>query len=153
MKKPLITFSALLVLAFTVSAYYEIAKIDTNAAIAKSPAFVVATPEGITTRTKKSRETFQVNFTYEVAGTMYKIDSEWMDTEAEAVALGSKPVQIAYATTAPAEGVFKSEFDRRDPNEGIASALTTAAGLALLGAIIGTLALLWQFPWLRRSNA
>ena len=153
MKKPLITFVVLLILAFGITAFVEISKIDNHVAIAKSPAFVVATPEGITKKTKKSRETFQVNFTYTVAGTPYKIDSHWMDTEAQAVAFGSTPVQIAYATTAPADGIFKSEFDKRDPKEGMMSALTTAAGLGLLGAFIGTLALLGQFPWLRRSNA
>ena len=151
MKKPLITFLVVFVLAFGILATVEIQKIDTNVAIAKSPAFVLAAVEGITKKTKKSRETFQVNYSYAVAGTTYKLDTEWLDTVAEAEALAGTAVQIAYATTAPAHGVFKSDFDKRDPKEGIASALVSAAGFGLLGAIIGTLALLWQFPWLRRG--
>jgi len=152
MKKPIMTFLALLVLAFGITAFVEISKIGNHAAIAKSPGFVAATPEGITKKTKNSRDTFQVNFTYAAAGSTYKIDSHWMDTQAEALAFGSGPVQIAFATTAPADGIFKREFDQRDPKEGIMSALITAAGLGLLGAFLGTLALLWQLPWLRRSH-
>ena len=112
MKKPLITFVSLLVLAFGICAFLEISKIGNHAAIAKSPAFVAATPEGITKKTKKSRDTFQVNFTYAAAGSTYKIDSHWMDTEAEAVAFGSGPVQIAYAATAPAD-LFATAGQRR----------------------------------------
>lgn len=150
MKKPLITFLVVFAIAFGVVATAEINKIDTNVAIAKSPAFVLATPEGITKRTKKSRESFQVNYTYDVAGTSYKKDTDWMDTVAEAEALAATPVQIAYATSKPADGVFKSDYDKRDPNEGMMSALLSAAGFGLLGGIVGTLILLWQFPWLRR---
>ena len=149
MKKPIITFLVVFAIAFGIVATAEIHKIDTNVAIAKSPAYVLATPEGITKKTKKSRETFQVNYTYTVAGTTYKIDTDWKNTVAEAEAMAATPVQIAYATTAPADGVFKTDFDKRDPNESTAGALASAALFGLFGAIIGTLILLWKFPGLR----
>lgn len=151
MKKPLIAFAVVFAVVFGLLAAMEIGKINNNVAIAKSPAFVLANPAGITKKTKKSRETFQVNYTYAVAGTTYKIDTPWMDTAAEAEALIETPVQVAYATTAPADGVFKSDFDKRDPKEGIPSALATAGGFGLIASLLITLFLAWKFPWLRRA--
>lgn len=151
MKKPLIAFGVLFVLAFAVMAFAGIRKIENHVAIAKSPVFVHATAEGITKKTKKGRESFKVTYTYVAAGNSYKIDSEYVDTLAEAETMAGAPVQIAYATTAPADGVFKTEFDQRDPTEGTASALVEAGGIGLVIAIIGTIALLWQFPWFRRA--
>jgi hypothetical protein len=151
MKKPLIAFLVVFALAFGLFASIGIEQVNTNVAIAKSPAFVLATPEGITKKTKKSRETFQVNYTYAVAGTTYKLDTDWMSTVAEAEALAATPVQVAYATTAPSHGVFKTDFDKRDPKESIVGALTTAAGIGLLASIFITLVLVWKFPWLRRA--
>lgn len=151
MKKPLIAFVVLFALAFGLVVTGEIHKLDTEAAIAKAPVFVVATPAGITKKTKKSRESFQVNYTYTVAGTTYPMDTPFMDTEAEALAMAAAPVEIAYAANAPAMAEFKSDFDKRDPNAGMGGALLTAAGLGLLGAIIGTLVLMWKFPWFRRA--
>ena len=75
MKKPIMTFLALLVLAFGITAFVEISKIGNHAAIAKSPGFVAATPEGITKKTKKSRDTSQVNYTYAVGGVSYQLRS------------------------------------------------------------------------------
>ena len=86
------------------------------------------------------------------AGTTYKIDSRWMDLESEAVAFGSRTVQVAYATTAPANAIFKSEFDQRHPHENALSALVAAAGMGLLVAFIGTLALVGPALWLRRAR-
>ncbi len=150
MKKPIITFLVVFAIAFGLIATGEIHKIDNHVAIAKSPAFVLATAEGITKKTKKSRETFQVNYTYAVAGTTYKIDTSWMNSVAEAEAMAATPVQIAYATTAPADGIFKSDFDKRDPTESTAGALGNAAEFGLIGALILTLLLVWKFPSLRR---
>lgn len=149
MKKPFITFLVLFALAFAVFASINIKKIDTHNAIAKAPAFVLATPEGITKKTKKSRETFQVNYTYAVDGATFKKDTEWFDTVAEAEKMAASPVQIAYPAGKPDDSVFKSEFDARDPNEGILSALLGAGGFGLVAAFIGTLVLLWKFPSLR----
>ena len=151
MKKPFIAFGALFVLAFAFMAFGGIKRIENHAAIAKSPVFVVAEPDQIIKRTKKSRESFKVTFTYMAAGTSYKIESDYFDTLAEAEAMAAAPVQIAYAKTAPAEGVFKSEFDKRDPGEGTTSALVEAGGIGLVIAILGTIVLLWQFPWFRRA--
>ena len=149
MKKPILTYLLAFVVAFGFFAFIGIQKIDKNDAIAKSPAYTLATPEGITKKTKKSRVTYQVSYSYEVAGTSYKLNSDWLDTEAEAMA--ATPAQVAYATTAPADAMFKSEFDQRDPDESYAGALLKSAGLGLLVALIGTLALMWKFPWLRRA--
>jgi hypothetical protein len=151
MKKPLIAFAVVFAILFGLFATIGIQQINTNAAIAKAPAYVLATPEGITKKTKKSRETFQVNFTYAVAGTTYKIDSDWMSTVAEAEALAATPVQIAYAASAPADGVFKSDFDKRDVTESVPGAVSKAAGLGFLLAIFATLFLIWKFPVLRRT--
>lgn len=151
MKKPLIAFAVVFAILFGFFATIGIQKINTNAAIAKAPAFVLAEAAGITKKTKKSRETFQVNFTYAVAGATYKIDSDWMDTVAQAEALAASPVEIAYAASAPADGVFKSEFDKRDVTEGVTGAVGKAAGLGFLVAIFATLFLIWKFPVLRRT--
>ena len=151
MKRALIAFAVVFAIMFGLFATIGIGQMNTNAAIAKSPAYVLATPEGITKKTKKSREKFQVNFSYAVGGTTYKIDSDWMSTVAEAEALAATPVQIAYATTAPADAVFKSDFDKRDVNEGVTGVIGKAAGLGFLLAIVGTLFLIWKFPVLRRA--
>jgi hypothetical protein len=151
MKKPLIAFLVVFFLAFGLFSSIGIEQVNTNVAIAKSPAFVLATPEGITKKTKKSKETFQVNYTYAVAGATYKLDTDWMSTVAEAEALAATPVHVAYATTAPSHGVFKTDFDKRDPKESIMGAIITAAGIALLASIFITLLLVWKFPWLRRA--
>lgn len=151
MKKPLIAFLVVFAIAFGIFASAEIKKIDTNAAIAKAPVFVLATPEGITKKTKKGRTSFQVNYTYPVAGSSYAIDTDFFDTEAEAMALAETPVQVAYAATRPADGVFKSEFDKRDPNAGMGSAVMSAAAFGLLLSIVVTMVLLWKFPWLRTA--
>ncbi len=151
MKKPLLAFAGVFAILFGLFVTIGIQQMNNYAAIAKSPAYVLAAPEGITKKTKKSREKFQVNFSYAVAGTTYKIDSDWMSTVAEAEALAATPVQIAYATTAPADAVFKSDFDKRDAGEGVSSVLGKAAGLGFLLAIVGTLLLIWKFPVLRRA--
>ena len=151
MKRPLITFVAVLVLSLAFFTVIAIQKNNTEGAIAKSPAFVLAEPQGITQKTKKSRETFQVNYTYTVAGATYKMDTAWMETKAEAEAMAAKPLQVAYATTAPAEAIFKSDFDKRDPDAGIASALFRALWIGVLAAVLITLGLLWKFPFLRRG--
>lgn len=151
MKKSLIAFVVLFVVGFAFMAFAGIKKIENHVAIAKSPVFVTAEPDQIIKRTKKSRESFKVSFNYMAAGTSYKIESEYFDTLAEAEAMAAAPVQIAYATTAPADGIFKTEFDARDPKEGTTSALVEAGGIGLVIAIIGTIVLLWQFPWFRRA--
>ncbi|MDM5177939.1 hypothetical protein PO883_12130 [Massilia sp. DJPM01] len=149
MKKPLITFLAVFAIAFAIIATVNIKKIDTNIAIAHAPAFVVAKPDGITKRTKKSRVTYQVNFSYSIAGINYKMDSDWLDTVADAETLASSPVQIAYDSTKPENAVFRSDFDKRDPNEGTVSALISAGGLGLFLALLVTAVLLYKFPSLR----
>lgn len=149
MKKPFITFLVLFALAFAIFTAVNIKKIDTHNAIAKSPAFVLATPEGITKKTKKGRVTYQVNYTYAVDGATFKKNTDWFDTVEEAEKMAASPVQIAYPTGKPDDSVFKSEFDTRDPNEGIMSALLNAGGIGLFVALIGTLVLLWKFPSLR----
>ncbi len=150
MKKPLIAFLILFVVAAGFFATIGIQQINNHVAISKSPAFVLAEPQDITKKTKKSKTTFQVNYTYTVSGTTYKLDTDWMDTLPEAEAMFATPVQVAYATTAPAEGIFKSEYDARDPDEGIFGALLKALGLGLGVALVGTLIALWKFPSLRR---
>lgn len=151
MKKPLLAFAVVFAILFGFFVTIGVQEINTNAAIAKAPAYVLATADGITKKTKKSRERFQVNFTYAVAGTSYKIDSEWMSTMAEAEALAATPVQVAYAASAPADGVFKSKFDQRDVSESVAGVVGKAAGLGLLMAILATLFLVWKFPALRTA--
>ncbi len=151
MKKPLIAFAAIFVVAFGMLAAANMGKIDNNAAIAKSPAFVLATPEGIMEKTKKGNKTYQVKYNYMADGKIYKIDTEWFDTAAEAEAMAASPVQVAYATTAPDKGIFKTEFDQRDPKAGKMGAMASAAGTAVIIGILGALALLWQFPWFRRD--
>lgn len=151
MKKPLITLLVVFAIAFGIFATAEIRKIDTNAAIAKAPVFVVATPDGITKKTKKGRTSFQVNYSYAVSGAQYKIDTKFFSTEEEALAMAAQPVQVAFAASNPNDAVFKSEFDQRDPNAGMSSALTSAAGFGLVASLVVTLVLLWKFPWLRRA--
>lgn len=150
MKKPFLTFLVLFALAFTFFTWIGIKKVDTHNAIAKSPVFVLATPEGITKKTKKSRVTYQVNYSYTVDGANFTIDTDWFDTVEEAEKMAASPVQIAFATGKPDDAIFKTEFDTRDPNEGILTALLSGAGLGLFVAFIGTLVLLWKFPILRR---
>ncbi|MCE3605785.1 hypothetical protein LXA47_19565 [Massilia sp. P8910] len=150
MKKPLITFMVVFAIAFGLVAWFNIEKINTNAAIAKSPAYVLATPESITKRTKKGKVTYQVNFSYAAAGASYKMDSHWFDTQEQAQAMANSPVQIAYATDKPADGVFKTDFDQRDPGEGMASALTSAGIIGFFLALLGTAVLLYRIPSLRR---
>ena len=149
MKKPIIAFLVVFAIAFGIFASAGIHKVNNNLAISKAPVFVLGNPDGITERTKKSRKSYQVNYTYDAGGTTYKLDTDWMDTKEAAMAMADTPVQIAYATATPGDAVFKSEFDARDPNEGIMSALLKAAGIALLAAFGITLVLLWKFPRLR----
>lgn len=151
MKKPLIAFLVVFAIAFGIFAMAEMNKIDTTSAIVKSPAVIVAIPDGITKKTKKGRTSFQVNYTYAVAGTKYAIDTEFFDTEAEAMALAKVPVQVIYPTTAPDQGIFKTEFDRRDPNAGMGGAVLSAAGFGLLLSVVMTLVLVWKFPWMRTA--
>ncbi|MDQ1924111.1 hypothetical protein [Massilia pseudoviolaceinigra] len=151
MKKPLITFFVVFAIAFGIMAAINIKKIETNVAIAKAPAFVVAKPDGIIKRTKKSRDTYQVKFSYSIAGINYNMDSDWFDTVAEAEALAKSPVQIAYDSIKPENAVFRSDFDKRDPNEVTISALISAGGLGLFMALLLTAVLLYKFPSLRRS--
>ncbi len=150
MKKPFLTFLVLFALAFAFCTWVNIKKIDTHNAIAKSPVFVLATPEGITKRTKKSRVTYQVNYSYTVDGATFKKDTDWFDTVEEAEKMADSPVQIAFATGKPDDSIFKTEYDTRDPKEGIMSAVLAGAGIGLFMAFIGTLVLLWKFPALRR---
>ncbi len=151
MKKPLIAFLVVFAVAFGMFATAEIKKLDTTAAIAEAPAFVLASPEGITKRTKKGRTSFQVNYSYAVQGASYAIDTAFFDTEEQAMAVAAAPMEVAYAVTAPADGVFRSEFDKRDPSAGMGSAVLSAAGFGLLLSIVLTLVMVWKFPWLRTA--
>lgn len=151
MKKPLIAFLVVFLLAVGLVAWFKIDEMQTYNTIAKSPAFVVATPEGITKKTKKGREEFQINFIYTVAGNNYPIDSTFMDTEAEAMEFAAKPVEVAYATTAPATAVFKTAYDKRDTSQGMGSLILEALGFGFLLSLLGTAVLLYQFPSLRRT--
>ncbi|MDQ1835477.1 hypothetical protein [Massilia scottii] len=112
---------------------------------------MVAKPDGIIKRTKKSRDTYQVKLSYSIAGINYNMDSDWFDTVAEAEALANSPVQIAYDSIKPENAVFRSDFDKRDPNEGTVSALISAGGLGSVMALLLTAVLLYKFPSLRRS--
>lgn len=151
MKRSLAAFAAIFAVLFGLFVTIGIRENHTNAAIAKSPAYVLATPDGITKKTKKGRETFQVNFSYVVAGSTYKIDSDWKSSMAAAEALAATPVQVVYATTSPADAAFKSDFDKRDINQSTSDVLRKAAGLGFLLAIFATLFLVWKFPVLRRA--
>ena len=150
MKKPFLTFLVLFALVFGFFTWIGIKQADTHNAIAKSPVFVLATPEGITKKTKKSRVTYQVNYSYAVDGANFTKDTDWFDTVEEAEKMAASPVQIAFAAGKPDDAIFKTEFDTRDPSEGILSTLLRAAGLGLFVAFGGTLVLLWKFPFLRR---
>ena len=151
MKRPLITFAVVLVSALAFFSVIAVQQNNTEGAIAKSPGFVLAEPQGITKKTKKSRETFQVNYTYAVDGVSYKMDTGWMETVAEAEAMAASPVQIAYAKSSPGEAIFKNDFDKRDPDAGIGSTLFRVVWTGLLASVLITLGLLWQVPWLRRG--
>lgn len=149
MTKPLITFLLAFAFVFGVVATVKIRENATNAAIAKAPVYVLATPDGITKKTRKGRTSFQVNYTYVAAGATHTIDTDFFSTEAEAMAMTESPVQVAYAAGNPAQAAFKSEFDKRDPNAGMAGVLGMAAAFGLGLGLLLTLGLLWKYPWLR----
>ena len=153
MKKPIFLFVAI----FAIAAYFLGAsgmdEVNLHKAIAASPAYAEAIPEGITEHKRKRSTSYSVNYAYQVAGVSYKIDSASMDKE-EALAAAAIPnVQVAYVSTAPAQALLKSEFDARDPKESVFGAIITAAGIALLIGIIGSLILSWKFGWLSRQAA
>jgi hypothetical protein len=151
MKKPLILFLVLFVLATSLFASLEMEKVETNAAIAKSPGFAVATPDGITKITRKRSVKYQVNYTYQVAGSTYKIDTKSMDEAAAQAELAKPDVQVAYATNTPSLALLKSDYEQRDLKETMTGAILTAAGFALVMAFVATLVLSWKFSWLRSA--
>lgn len=151
MKKPLIMFLVLFVLATSLFASLEMEKVETNAAITRSPGFAVATPDGITKITRKRSVKYQVNYTYQVAGATYKIDTRSMDEAAAQAELAKPDVQVAYSTNTPSMALLKSDYDQRDLKETMAGAILTAAGFALVMAFVATLVLSWKFGWLRSA--
>lgn len=153
MKRLIILFVTLFVVGTGVFTSFELDTVGANAAIEKSPAYAVVTPEGITKKTKKGRSTFQVNFAYEVAGAAYKFDTKFME-ESEAMALAAqKDVQVIFPSNAPDKAMLKSEFESRDRDGSFLHALLKAAGIALFAALIGSAVLAFKFPWFRQSAA
>ncbi|NHZ33041.1 DUF3592 domain-containing protein [Massilia rubra] len=150
MKKPFLTLLVTFVGFFAAFVLMNIKKIDTHSAIAKAPVFVLATPEGITKKTKKLSTSYQVNYTYAVDGATYKIDTDWVKTVEQAEKMASEPVQVAFAAGKPDNGIFKTEYDTHDRSESVWGAILMAAGMGLVAAAGFTLVLLWKFPWLRR---
>jgi hypothetical protein len=153
MKKPLFLFVAI----FAVAAYFlgssGMEEVNLHKAIAKSPAYAEAVPEGITETKRKRSTSYHVNYVYQVAGTSYKIDSASMDKD-EALAAAAIPnVQVVYASATPAQALLKSEFDQLDPKESVFGAILTALGIALVAGFIGSLILSWKFGWLSRQSA
>ena len=153
MKKPIFLFVAI----FAIAAYFLGAsgmdEVNLHNAIAKSPAYAEAVPEGITEHKRKRSTSYRVNYVYQVAGASYKIDSASMDKD-EALAAAAIPnVQVAYVSGTPSQAILKSEFDSRDPKESVMGAVITAAGIALLIGIFGSLILSWKFGWLSRQTA
>jgi hypothetical protein len=151
MKKPLILFLVLFILGTSLFASIEMEKVETNAAITKSPGYTVATPDKITKITRKRSVKYQVNYTYQVAGQTYKIDTASMDEAGAQAEMAKQNVQIAYCTQTPSMALFKSDYDQRDLKETMAGAILSAAGIALLISLVASLFLSWKLGWLRRA--
>ncbi|MCY0913624.1 hypothetical protein [Massilia antarctica] len=149
MKNPYATFLGIFALLFAFFASIAATQFHTNDVVAKSPAYVLATAERISQKTRNNDVTYQVNFSYVVDGTTYKKDTQWLKTLAQAESLAASPVEIAYPTTAPAKGIFRSDFDKRDLAESLGSAIWSALKWALCFSILATLFFLWKYPSLR----
>ena len=149
MKKIIILFAVSFVVLSVFFSMDEIEHVNQHAAITKSTGFAAATPEGITKITRKRSVNYQVNYVYEVAGTSYKIDSG-KTSEENAKAMVMKAEQVAYDTKAPSNAMLKSDFEHLDKNEGLLSAIMTALGMGLLGAVAISAIAYWKFNWFRR---
>ena len=153
MKKPLILFALLFVIVAGFFASMGMDEVHLHESIAKAPAYAPAIAEGITETKRKRSTSYHVNYTYQVAGATYKIDSKSLDKD-EAMALAAKPdVEVAYAVGAPGKAVLRHDFDQRDKKESVFGAILTACGIALLMSIVATLFLSWKFGWLSRQTA
>ena len=152
MRKPLFLFAIIFAVAAWFLGAQGMDEVNLNSAIAKAPTYVAATPVGITETKRKRSTSYEVNYVYQVAGVEYKINSKSMDKD-EATALLDKPnVEVAFATGAPEKALMRHDFDQSS-KQGMFSALLTAAGMALLAGLIGSLVLSWKFGWLSRSAA
>ena len=153
MKKPLFLFAAIFAIAAWFLGSSGMDEVNLNTAIAKSPTYAPAIPEGLSETKRKRSTKYEVNYVYQVAGVDYKINSKSMDKE-EATALLSKPnVEVAFVTGAPEKALMRHDFDQRDPKQSTFGAILTAAGFALLAGIVGSLVLSWKLGWLSRGTA
>jgi hypothetical protein len=151
MKKPVVVFLLVFALALGIFTWIEYSDTSTHAAIEKSPAYATAVADGMTKKTRRLKASYQVNFSYEVDGIRYKLDTGYMD-ESDAQALMANPgVQIAYATSEPGTAVLKSEYDARESDQSFSGALGKSFMLSLMMALVATAVILFQYPSLRRS--
>jgi hypothetical protein len=152
MKKTVIAFLVAFVFAFCGFAYLAQNEVDTNAAISKSPGFVLATPEGITKTTRKGSN-YRVNYSYLVAGIAYKIDSKPMGKADAQTVFDGANVEVAYYTEKPSIAVLRRDYEQRDRTASKAGAIRSVVGLSLMMALATALTLSWACGWLRRGRA
>jgi amino acid transporter len=147
MKKPLFLFVAIFAIAAWFFGSTGMDEVNLHTAIAKAPAYAPAVPEGITETKRKRSTSYHVNYSYQVAGATFKIDSKSLDKEEAQALLAVADVQVAYVAGAPDKAMMKHDFDHRDPKESVSGAILTALGIALLIGIVGSLLLSWKFGW------
>jgi hypothetical protein len=153
MKKPLFLFVAIFAIAAWFFGSSGMDEVNLHNAIAKTPAYVPALAEGITETKRKRSTSYHVNYSYQVAGASYKIDSKSLDKEEAQALLAVPDVQVAYVAGAPDKAMMKHDFDARDPKESVFGAILTALGIALAIGVGGSLLLSWKFGWFSRQTA
>ena len=153
MKKPLFLFVAIFAIAAWFFGSTGMDEVNLHTAIAKAPAYVPAVAEGITETKRKRSTSYHVNYSYQVAGATYKIDSKSLDKEEAQALLAVPDVQVAYVAGAPDKAVLKHDFDARDPKESVFGAILAALGLALMIGLGGSALLSWKFGWFSRQTA
>jgi hypothetical protein len=149
-------FLALLLLVFSGLFYLfgseEKDRVERTSSVAKAPAFVRATMDGMTKTAGKRGDSYRVHFKYVVDGVAYRTSTTSTD-EAGARQYAAEPVvEVAYDTRKPSVATLKRYYDLRDKRESVGSALFIAGVLSLGLALPITFGFAWPLGWLRRKK-
>ena len=148
MKKPLLVFVVIFGIAIWLYGSHLTKSIILHAAIAKAPAYAMAIPVGIVAEKGKHGRYYFVRYSYQVDGATYKIHSGILGEKMAKELLSMPPMEVAYAPEAPAKALMRRDFDARDKEESVVSALLEASVYALVTSFIVSLILSAMCGWL-----
>jgi hypothetical protein len=154
MIRSLVLFCVLFAIALLSFSYLEYDKVSLKSAIEEFPAYAVLTPGEMTSKTKKGRTTYQVHYTYRVAGTMYEFNSPYVSEWEAKKFVSSNDTQLAFVAGAPERAMLKTEFEhrKRQSDQTFAGVLRGAFSFAAIFALIATAVVIYRFSWFRRTD-